>query len=160
MTISELQQQYALHPNVSAAQHLLQDEQVRNLFLSGLCGSAAPLFASSLMGRVGQHVLYVLGDVEEAGYFYHDLVQLLGEEQVMFFPSSFRRAIKYGQKDAANEILRTEVLSRLEKGSDASGLFMVSYPEALAEKVVSRGELQQKTLKLHEGEQVDMDFVT
>ena len=160
MTISELQQQYALHPNVSAAQHLLQDEQVRNLFLSGLCGSAAPLFASSLMGRVGQHVLYVLGDVEEAGYFYHDLVQLLGEEQVMFFPSSFRRAIKYGQKDAANEILRTEVLSRLEKGSDASGLFLVSYPEALAEKVVSRGELQQKTLKLHEGEQVDMDFVT
>ena len=160
MTIAELQQRYALHPNVSGVLHLLQEEQVKQLFLSGLCGSSAALFASTLMGRVGQPMLFVLGDVEEAGYFYHDLVQLLGDERVMFFPSSFRRAIKYGQKDAANEILRTEVLSRLEKGEQQEGLFVVSYPDALAEKVVSRGELQQKTLKLHEGEQVDMDFVT
>ena len=155
MTITELQQRYALHPNVSGVLHLLQEGEAKQLFLSGLCGSSAALFASSLMGRVGQPMLFVLGDVEQAGYFYHDLVQLLGDERVMFFPSSFRRAIKYGQKDAANEILRTEVLSRLEKEGRSpgqEGLFVVSYPDALAEKVVSRGELQQKTLKLHEGE--------
>lgn len=96
--------------------------------------------------------------MEEAGYFYHDLTQILGTEQVLFFPSSFRRAIKYGQKDAANEILRTEVLSRLQKGEE--GLCVVTYPDALAEKVVSRKELGENTLKLYAGERVDMDFVT
>ena len=88
----------------------------------------------------------------------HDLTQILGEEKVLFFPSSFRRAIKYGQKDAANEILRTEVLSRLQKGEE--GLCIVTYPDALAEKVVSRKELGEKTLKLHQGEQVDTNFIT
>ena len=113
MTITESKQRYTLHPNVSGALHLLADDQVQHLYLSGLNGSAAPLFASTLMGQIKAPMLFVLGDVEEAGYFYHDLVQLLDEERVMFFPSSFRRAIKYGQKDAANEILRTEVLSRI-----------------------------------------------
>ncbi len=84
-----------------------------------------------------------LGDLEEAGYFYHDLTQILGTEKVLFFPSSFRRSIKYGQKDAANEILRTEVLSRLQKREE--GLCIVTYPDALAEKVVSRKELSDKT---------------
>ena len=59
--------------------------------------------------------VFILGDLEEAGYFYHDLTQVLGTERILFFPSSFRRSVKYGQKDAANEILRTEVLSRLQK---------------------------------------------
>ena len=77
----------------------------------------------------------------------------------MFFPSSFRRSVKYGQKDAANEILRTEVLSRLQKGGE-EGLCIVTYPDALAEKVVSRQELSENTLKLHVGERVDTGFIT
>jgi transcription-repair coupling factor (superfamily II helicase) len=64
-------------------------------------------------------------DADDAGYFYHDLVQMLGEEQVLFFPSSYRRAIKYGQRDAANEILRTEVLARLSNQN--SQLSIVNY---------------------------------
>ena len=102
--------------------------------------------------------VFVLGDLEEAGYFYHDLTQVLGTEKVLFFPSSFRRSIKYGQKDAANEILRTEVLSRLQKGEE--GLCIVTYPDALAEKVVSRKELSDKTLKLNVGEKLDTTFIT
>ena len=73
------------------------------------------MFSSVLVQRATCPLVFILGDMEEAGYFYHDLTQILGTEQVLFFPSSFRRAIKYGQKDAANEILRTEVLSRLQK---------------------------------------------
>ncbi|EXZ82233.1 transcription-repair coupling factor [Bacteroides fragilis str. B1 (UDC16-1)] len=96
--------------------------------------------------------------MEEAGYFYHDLTQVLGTERILFFPSSFRRSVKYGQKDAANEILRTEVLSRLQKGEE--GLCIVTYPDALAEKVVSRQELSENTLKLHVGERVDTGFIT
>ena len=158
MTITELQQLYAAHPHIDAVKHLLSDDSVKHVFCGGLCGSAASLFSSILWQQAGRPFVFILGDLEEAGYFYHDLVQVLGDEQVMFFPSSFRRAIKYGQKDAANEILRTEVLSRLQKGEDACCI--VTYPDALAEKVVSRGELDDKTLLLHTGERVDMTFVT
>ena len=82
----------------------------------------------------------------------------MGTERVLFFPSSFRRAIKYGQKDAANEILRTEALSRLEKGD--TSVCIVTYPDALSEKVVSRNNLKEKSLKLHTGERVDTSFIT
>ena len=101
--------------------------------------------------------LFVLNDEEEAGYFYHDLVQILGDEDVLFFPSSFRRAIKFGQRNAGQEILRTEVLSRLSSGR--SPLFVVSHPEAIAELVVTQSELQEKTLSLAVGEQVDIMFL-
>ena len=158
MTITELQQRYAAHPNAEAMRGLLKNPSVRTLFCEGLCASAASLFSSVLVRQAECPFVFILGDLEEAGYFYHDLTQVLGTEQVLFFPSSFRRAIKYGQKDAANEILRTEVLSRLQKNEP--GLCVVTYPDALAEKVVSRKELGDKTLKLHVAEQVDMNFIS
>ncbi len=158
MTLIELQQLYAAHPNVAVLNALLKDKAVKHLFCEGLSASSASLFFSVGVKAGKQPFVFVLGDLEEAGYFYHDLVQILGNEKILFFPSSFRRAIKFGQKDAANEILRTEVLSRLQKGE--AGLCVVTYPDALAEKVVSQKELSDKTLKLHVGEQVDTSFVT
>ena len=158
MTITELQQQYAVHPNVTAMNRLLKDVSVKHIFCGGLCASSASLFFSVLVRKETCPFVFILSDLEEAGYFYHDLTQVLGGERILFFPSSFRRAIKYGQKDAANEILRTEVLSRLQKGE--KGLCVVTYPDALAEKVVSRKELSDKTLKLGVGERVDSTFVT
>lgn len=158
MTITGLQQFYTAHPHVEGMSQLLKDTSIRHLYCGGLCASAASLFFSVLVRRGECPFVFILGDLEEAGYFYHDLTQISGTEQVLFFPSSFRRAIKYGQKDAANEILRTEVLSRLRKGEE--GLCVVTYPDALAEKVVSQKELDKKTLKLHTGEKVDMNFIT
>lgn len=158
MTITELQQQYAAHPNMAVMERILKDPSIRTVFCGGLCASAASLSSSVWVRRGICPFVFILGDLEEAGYFYHDLTQILGMEQVLFFPSSFRRSVKYGQKDAANEILRTEVLSRLEKGE--KGLCIVTYPDALAEKVVSRKELNDKTLKLNVGERVDTAFVT
>ena len=158
MTLSELQQHYASHPNVEAMMRLLDDSKIKHLYTGGLCASAPSFYASVIVERRKMPFVFVLDDLEAAGYFYHDLVQVLGDERVLFFPSSFKRAIKYGQKDAANEILRTEVLSRLQKAD--TDVCVVTYPDALAEKVVSRGELNDKTLTLHTGEQVDMTFVT
>lgn len=158
MTITELQQLYAAHPNMAMMKRLLKDTSVQTIFCGGLYASAASLFSSILVQEGGCPFVFILGDLEEAGYFYHDLTQVLGTETVLFFPSSFRRSIKYGQKDAANEILRTEVLSRLQKGE--KGLCIVTYPDALAEKVVSRKELSDKTLKLNVGEKVDTTFIT
>ena len=104
--------------------------------------------------------LFILQDVDEAGYFYHDLVQLLGEKQVLFFPSSYRRAVKYGQRDAANEILRTEVLARLTAPSTlhpSPSTLIVTYPEAVAELVISQKQLSDHTLVLHRGDSLDVD---
>jgi len=158
MDITELQSIYAKHPNTAAFAGLLKDPSVTNLFLEGMCGSSLPLFISSFLKGKQHSFVFVLNDLEDAGYFYHDLIQINGDKQILFFPSSYRRAIKYGQKDAANEILRTEVLSRLQKSDET--LWVVTYPDALAEKVVSRKELTDKTLKLGVGERVDTSFIT
>ena len=128
MDIKELQCIYAAHPNTKGLAKQLEDSSVKTFFLGGLHASASPLFFSSYLKNAKQTTVFILGDVEEAGYFYHDLTQINGEEDVLFFPSSYRRAIKYGQKDAGNEILRTEVLSRLQKGD---AVCIVTCPEAV-----------------------------
>ena len=94
MTITELQQQYAAHPNTAVMERLLKDASVQTIFCGGLCASSASLFSSVLVKQDVCPFVFVLGDLEEAGYFYHDLTQVLGTEKVFFFPSSFRRSIK------------------------------------------------------------------
>ena len=111
-------------------------------------------------------MLFVLQDAEEAGYFYHDLTQMMGTDNVLFFPSSYRRAVKYAQRDAASEILRTEVLSRINVSATYkshstlhtphSSTYIVTYPEALAELVVSKQELDDRTLRLEKNQTIDV----
>lgn len=158
MILNELQQRYENHPHIGTLRQALNTSTFRHFYCGGLTASAASLFASILVKSKEYPFVFILSDLEEAGYFYHDLTQILNEKKVLFFPSSFRRAIKYGQKDAANEILRTEVLSRLQK--EETGLCVITYPDALAEKVVSRQDLKENTLKIHQGEKIDMRFVT
>ena len=99
------------------------------------------------------NLLVVMNDLDDAGYVYHDLTQMMGEEQVLFFPSSYKRAIKYNQKDAGNEILRTEVLTKVAETQD---LIVVTYPDAMAERVVSKKELNENTLAVKVGEEFDI----
>lgn len=157
MNIAELQRIYASHPNVAGLTSLLDNKDIRTIYLKGMHASCASLFASGIFDKVPGIYVFILNDVEEAGYFYHDLVQVNGDEQILFFPSSYRRAIKYGQKDAANEILRTEVLSRLGK---QESFVVVTYPDALAEKVVSCQYLSDRTLKLDVGQHIETDKIT
>ena len=114
MNIQDLLKIYAKSPQVKALGETLGKKSVKTIFLEGLMCSSAPMVFAALMSKAkAKATVFILQDAEEAGYFYHDLVQLLDDKQVLFFPSSYRRAIKYGQRDAANEILRTEVLSKL-----------------------------------------------
>ena len=154
--ITQLQQRMDFHPNMAAADSLL--DKVHLLSVTGLQGSSRALFAASLFRRAPRNYLYILNDAESAGYFYHDLTQLMGSDNVLFFPSAYKRAARYGQLDAANEVLRTETLSRLQ--GDSGPLIIVSYPDSLAEKTVSRDQLAEKTLKLSTGERVDSSFVS
>ena len=130
-----------------------------NVFLQGLRASSAPLVFSALAQKGGKPcVLIILNDQEEAAYFYHDMVQTMGEEDVLYFPSAYRRAAKYGQKDDASEILRTEVLSRLTTVTpDARTLVIVTSADALAEKVVSKSSLEDKSIRLNVGETLDRE---
>lgn len=157
MGITELQQIYAKHPNLSGLAALVAKKEIHTIFLEGFHASCPSLFASAFIRQNPAVSVFILDDQEEAGYFYHDLVQVNGDAQVLFFPSSYRRAIKYGQKDAANEILRTEVLSRLEKKEPVT---VVTYADALAEKVVSLKELGERTLNLKVGQQIETEAIT
>ncbi len=160
MKIQELEKVYAQLPQVSALAKELGKSSVRSIFLEGLLGSSAPMLFASLAGKCKPRLIFILQDAEEAGYFYHDLTQLLGDRQVLFYPSSYRRAIKYAQRDAASEILRTEVLARFsaqddsKKSKDSDWLYIVTYPEALAELVVSKQTLDTRTLILEKDQSI------
>lgn len=156
MNIQEISDLYAKSPQVAALAKLLEDKSVATVFLQGLVASAAPMMFAAVARRVSPMCLFVLNDAEEAGYFYHDLTQIMGNTDVLFFPSSYRRQIKYGQRDPASEILRTEVLSRLSAPLEGHPLYVVTCPEALSELVVSRKKLDERTLLLRTGDTHDV----
>ncbi len=172
MNLQELVKLYARHPQVSALAQAIGKSSAQSIFLEGLLGSSAPMVFGSLAAKCPFPLLFILQDAEEAGYFYHDLTQMLGDGGVLFFPSSYRRAIKYAQRDAASEILRTEVLARLSPLTSPHSplpsphsplptpLYIVTYPEAVAELVVSKQSLDSRTLVLEQEQTVDVADIT
>ena len=152
MNIQELQQLYAHKPQVSALAKAIEKTSLQTISLDGLLASSAPMVFSALALKSSARLLFIMQDAEEAGYFYHDLCQVMGEQQVLFFPSSYKRAIKYGQKDPASEILRTEVLTLRSQ-------YIVSYPEALAEMVVTRKQLDARRLTLTQDQHICVDGI-
>ena len=157
MTLNELLPLYAAHPQVAALAKIIGENSPRLTFCNGLHGSAAAMVFSALTCRriKGKPYLFVLNDEEEAGYFYHDLTQMLGDKNVLFFPSSYRRAVKYAQRDAANEVLRTQVLNALADRNEEY-LFIVTYPEALSERVAPKVSFEARTIKIQEGGNYDL----
>ena len=197
MEIRNISNIYTALPQCGAFLKAISDESVRHVFLGGLLASSAPVFFSAVAERLNSKLktqnscsgkrlfepsakfntltaVFILQDNDEAGYFYHDLTQILGTDNVLFFPSSYRRAVKYGQRDAANEILRTETLSRLAaltsvdtqkastgKGAgkkaddEAKALYVVTCPEALSELVVSKRRLDERTINIAVGDIID-----
>ena len=202
MEIRNISNIYTALPQCGAFLKAISDESVRHVFLGGLLASSAPVFFSAVAERLNGKknskpktqncaesaqqfktqnsklktltAVFILQDNDEAGYFYHDLTQILGTDDVLFFPSSYRRAVKYGQRDAANEILRTETLSRLaaltsvdtQKASTGKGagknadsaaeaLYVVTCPEALSELVVSKRRLDERTINIAVGDIID-----
>lgn len=172
MEIREISNIYSALPQCGAFLKAVNDESVKHLFLKGMVASSAPVFFAAAASRTENDkkgaqkpltAVFILQDNDEAGYFYHDLTQILGTDNVLFFPSSYRRAVKYGQRDAANEILRTETLSRLSaahtdrKGKDKPGfLYVVTCPEALSELVVSKRNLDERTISIGVGDIVNL----
>lgn len=112
MQLQDILKLYAGHAQSRALAKLMGDSSVRRASVSGLTQSALALhLALPLKGGVGGG-LVILRDADEAGYMYQDL-QNMGVENVLFFPSSYKRAVKFGQRDAASEVMRAEVLTSI-----------------------------------------------
>ncbi len=131
---------------------------------SGLAGSAHAMLAAASVSRLSRPFLFILRDKESAAYFFNDLENLLGEtgksyeeRNSFFFPSSFKKPGQTGAEDKSGILLRAEVISRLATEPDLSCI--VTYPEALSEKVPPHERLQQNTLGLALGEKVSVDFL-
>ena len=133
-------------------------EQTRdNCVVSGLVGSALSVTIAELFKQTALPFLLILNDKEQAAYHLNDLENILGDQNVLFYPGSYRRPYQIEQTDNANVLLRSEVLNRIN--SRKKPALIVTYPEALFEKVVTKKELEKNTLKISVGENLSIDFV-
>ena len=154
LQLQELSNQFEHHPQIGALKQAI--EQNQNVHIRGLVGSLCSAFTSGVIRRVKVPFFFTMKDKEEAAYFYNDLQNLIGPEQVYFFSSTYKRSIQFGQEDPTNIILRTEVLNALRNESNP---IIVSYPEAIIEKVAGRKQIDQNTLEIHQGEKISSEFL-
>ncbi|MDR3235590.1 MAG: transcription-repair coupling factor [Prevotellaceae bacterium] len=124
--------------------------------LRGLAGSARQLAIAAAAALDRIHIV-ILNDSDDAAYCYGDLTNLLPPEQVYFFPSSYKRNIRYGQPDMSNIVQRTAALNAIL--DSRLPLFIVTYPDAVAEKVASRETVEKNAIRLHRGEKISLVFL-
>lgn len=156
MTKSSLQQLYAQSLQLRKLQDFIVQNQP-NIALKGLCGSSISFVTSAIFNKTDRPFLLVLNDKEEAAYILNDLEQLIGENDVLFYPGSYRRPYQIEETDNANVLLRAEVLNRIN--SRKKPAVIVTYPDALFEKVVTRKELTKNTLKINQSDTLSLDFL-
>jgi len=125
--------------------------------IKGLVGSSLSFVLSETFKSVETPFLLILNDKEEAAYHLNDLEQLIGEKDVLFYPGSYRRPYQIEETDNANVLLRAEVLNRIN--SRKKPAIIVTYPDALFEKVVTRKELDKSTLKIKLEDTLSLDFL-
>jgi len=147
---------YTQSPKVGQIAAALETRE-NKLHIKGLLGSSLSFVIDPMFRKAELPFLLILKDKEEAAYYLNDLEQLLGADDVLFYPGSYRRPYQIEETDNANVLLRAEVLNRIN--SRKKPAIIVSYAEALFEKVVTRKELEKNTLKIATGDQVSIDFI-
>ncbi len=155
MSKSNLFNTYENSSKVKQINDCLQNEQ--KIHLNGLIGSSISFIIQSLFKKNEKPFLVILNDKEEAAYYLNDLEQMIGQEDVLFYPGSYRRPYQIEDTDNANVLLRAEVLNRIN--SRKKPAIIVAYPEALFEKVVTKKELDKNTLKVAVGDQISIEFI-
>jgi len=153
LEIKSLHKVFEKHSKVIECSNLIT--QTGKVFLNNLIGSARSLYLSGIFRNQDKNHLIILPDKETAAYLQNDLTAVSGQK-ILFFPTSYKRSIIYGQEDAANLLLRAETLQALANNEIC---VVVTYPEAIVEKVVEKEKLISSTLKLNVGEQVSIDFI-
>ncbi len=144
-----------------SSNNLLLTEELKGnatrIQLKGVIGSGLSFITASAYQHIHKTNLLILADKEEAAYFLNDLENLLGEQNVLFFPASYRMPYEHEAIDNSNILLRAEVLNKINTGK--KHICIVTYPEALTEKVVTKTHLTKNTLELKQGEKIPIDFI-
>ena len=148
---------YTGHPGREAIARALAEEHHLSLRLEGLTGSSMALLALSLFREAGRSFLIIAKEKDDAAYLLNDLSSFTDDENLLFFPSSFRRSARYTTTDPANIVLRTNVLNRLS--STKGRTITITYPEAIMERVISRGDLVRNRLVIRQGDELPTDFL-
>ncbi|NDV47350.1 transcription-repair coupling factor [Paludibacter sp. 221] len=156
MNLSDFQQLYARHPQIANLNDWAKSLEP-NIKILGLSGSSFALIAASLFKTQPNTLILIEDDSEKAAYLYNDIKTFFSPEEVFYFPSSYKRAIKLSQLDAANEVLRTEVLNRL--ANNTNPCIIVTSPEAVIQKVVSSDQIQEQNLHLQTGKEISIDYI-
>ncbi|WP_423997017.1 transcription-repair coupling factor [Maribacter sp. IgM3_T14_3] len=160
MSHSSIQQRYNQSPQIGKLQNTIavsENSGTKNIQLKGLVGSSLSFVLSSIFKTEDRPFLAIFNDKEEAAYYLNDLESLIGEDNVLFYPGSYRRPYQIEETDNANVLLRAEVLNRIN--SRKKPAVIVTYPDALFEKVVTRKELDKNTLKMKLGDTLSLDFL-
>ena len=157
MSQQEIQGFYADHPHLTAITADLNDPQPHPYLLKGMIGSAQSLLISKLFENTDLPFLIIMEDKEQAAYHLNDLERLIGEKNVLFYPGSYRRPYQIEETDNANVLLRAEVLNRINSRKKPS--VILTYPEALSEKVITKKELNKSILELKVGQEIDSEFI-
>lgn len=127
------------------------------IHLQGFIGSSKAIFVGNIFRQIQKNIIVFLNDSEEAAYFYDDLNNLGFEEHTLFFPSSYKRSIQYGQPNRENIVQRTDVLNKIS--SNEKPLLVVACPEALVETVISQAGLQLNTLRVAQSDKISIEFI-
>ena len=154
--IKDIMKVYARSAQAKAMTAMLKDKKQRHAVVNGLTQSAAALYIAVTAKSAVRPLLIIMRDADEAGYMYQDLHTMVGDV-VKYLPSSYKRAVKFGQRDASSEILRTEILSEL--ASPSSTPLIVTYPSALAEMVISKENIVESSISIQRGQTVQMTQV-
>lgn len=155
MSTNYIKQLFANQDKIVQIANALQGDA--KIHVKGLIGSSLSFVIESVFKSADKTFLILANEKEEAAYILNDLEELIGEKDVLFYPSSYRRPYQIEETDNANVLLRSEVLNRIN--SRKKPCIIVSYPEAIFEKVVTKKELEKNTLKIVVGEKVTIDFI-
>jgi transcription-repair coupling factor (superfamily II helicase) len=157
MKETELPDHYNNHPVLPSLIETINADKTGNMRIEGLSGSSRSMVLSLVFHKTQTTHVVVIPEKEDAAYFYNDLVSLIGEDSVFFFPSTYKRSVQYEQTEPANIVLRTEVLNHLASGKRKG--IVVTYPESAMEKVVSRKNLKKNTFNINKGDKISLEFL-
>ncbi len=156
MSKQSLLSKYEKSAKINQIADLLQQKNVK-IHAKGLIASAFSFVVKTLFSKSENPFLVIFDDKEQAAYYLNDLEQLVGEQDVLFYPASFRVPYQIEEVENANILLRAEVLNRIN--SRKKPAVIVTYPEAVFEKVITKKELDKNTLKVAIGDKISIDFV-
>ncbi len=155
MSKSEILQKYQQNPKIGQIAEFFASRKKINA--TGLVGSSLSFVVDALFKKSELPFLLLFNDKEEAAYYLNDLEALINDQDVLFYPGSFRRPYQIEETDNANVLLRAEVLNRIN--SRKKPAIIVSYTDAIFEKVVTRKELDKNTLKVSVNDKLSIDFI-